>query len=466
MLEAYAALGIVYLPYLVALAAGVLVALVATLSFPGPGPKFVGATVVIAIGSSDVLVAGRHLVADVLLYGPILLAYVTQALRPRGRGTARRRVDSWGTLWVIFCAYMVVQALRGVIFWEDVTKIRWILFWIILAITPSVLSSIRIPARDLTKSVLIGCAVYYVTFFSLLLIDESLIRGSNAIFVSSQFPILVGIPAALISLECRYPFRKLAMVVLALALVSAIALDSRAAMLVAFVLAVLPMAFTFRARAVLPALLVILTALWWASDTAFVERMTHSANALSVYGAGGRPAYGDQDRIYKLEAAFEVTTATPHTTLVGYGLTTSGRVAADTIVSVFVTYLPRYDIATELGAADNVLLTGFGSWMVDTGFIGVGFLVLRGASLSLAISRQGRRSRVYLVLVPLLAIAWTTVHGLLFLFPFWLLLMPNGLLEQWSRALADEPARAALPRPVTRPRTVRLQPAPFPVDPR
>lgn len=428
-----------------------------------------------AVATSGLALDGWTVADEVLVFAVLIGASVGR------RGSTRRRVPYrpvWGhtLIFLLLCAYLGLQAVRGMVELVDtgslldgLRKARWPLFFLALAWLSRRSRSAPSADVDWPRAIATIGMVYMLVYVATGMLAEGVLgidryslqpgmaqySGENlagvALFGSSayaMFPALVIVPAGLMLMSQAGVARAwIGGGAVGSVLLAGIYYDSRVSLLFLAVmtLAALPSAVRFNARRLLTVATVygLLLGAFMALQPQRTENMF--AGLLVTGGAAWADddapgSTRDIDRVTHVRAGLEAVDVNWSSFLVGYGYRMSGFVIGPyyydliTLDRAFSTTADISNFATE----------GFTSLLVDGGWVGIGILILCVSLAALEIVRRVEPGeRIILLAALAAAVGWLVVINMLDILLFYLLFMPNGLLVRLGMAAAAYRAEAA-----------------------
>jgi len=356
-------------------------------------------------------------------------------------------------LFLIWLLYMIIESFLGIVMNDDLRIVRWVLFYGLLVCTFYVSSKERLfPFPTFRTSMLWVMLAVFIHFtayiFQGYIMETEL--GKHGRFLSQDmlwagssyavFPILVGVPAALVLIKDHaFPIRALSWGLLTLTLFVGFYFDSRAIYLgmLAFLLGyVVRLNFTQILSACGMVLLVFaitsgnpLTIGWLFIETQILD----SINILVD------PTERDMNRSLQWLAGWNRMTDNPWTFLIGDGVYSHRFTIIPHIEYLYANYLGNQDFLIPGSRDDTSNLkifrtVGFTALAVDTGFIGIVLFSANFILLGTKILNRPTEKKILWITTLGLGFGWLFISNINDILLLYLLVMPNGILDQWCRA--------------------------------
>lgn len=419
-------------------------------------------SLVIAAGvlASGLVIEGASFI-DEMLVGAAMVAVLLRpptASRPDTLGSALLPHRSHLPLFLVTCGYMGGQSLRGLASTHDLPKIRWVLFFLLVAMLAVGLARRRPPLPSRREAAVLLCGsglAYFVTYVAVGLMNEVFLGGSkydiqNASWggtTYAAFAVIVVIPAAVLLLRDRSPrARRLAWVTLALITFQAFYYDSRASWvaLIVFIVAAAPV-IGVRRTAVFAG---TFAAGLWIALTFFFP----SYYDIGVFGgilvkplqvAGGRADsidFGNFGRKAHTQIGLEILSSEPDLLLAGTGFRASSPIVGAALVRYYGEHgFGRF--ANSVAGQESTV--GASTLLIETGVIGFGLYLANFVMVARAILRRERTRYRYTLLASLgLAGFWMLITNPMDILVLHLMIMPSGLLLLLSSSNERSPTSA------------------------
>lgn len=384
--------------------------------------------------------------------GAVLRIVLTGASRaPASPSSAHR------TAYRLFIAYMVCQALVGIIENADVRLTRWLLLYAVLGVASTIvyLRGAEFPFPPLRRAalILVGTSVaYYIAYLAQGMIGDALL-GPFGRFLTQDYiwsgsayavlPTLVGTPAAVwLTNDRSRVARTLAWLALGLMTLVAFYYDSRLSWAFLIVLT----AVSWRQLRLLR--LTMIAALGFAAFVGFRyavdRRLPFGGQPVATVSTAyfERDGGSDVGRVLHLRAALDASASNWRTAVVGEGIYSHRFVLVPYVKDLLRYYLPpqtfvipgtRDDTAPEVAI---IRTQGAVALLIDTGLIGVGLFLMNVALLLRLVVARRAPGWLSMVAVVSLAVLWLLTNNVLDIVMFHLLFMPAGFVDQWSTAAA------------------------------
>lgn len=408
-----------------------------------------------------------YVILDELFLGCIVLAAllrlsVLKESHPKGVSDHAHR-----GVFLLWMSYMVLQSVVGSIVNEDSRLIRWVVLYVLLGLLSSIISRRReFPVgsfRHITLAILLstsaGYAMYVVhgmvleyffgtqgrfggwgTFgdWGRAIQDRYWAGSSYATFIS-----LVGWPSAIFLMRdrCR-KVRLLVWIYFGLEMVVGWYYDSRVTWLVmgAFLAASIHK-FAARQVVVFGMIFALLFGFFTGGEReeGIGDRSREFFGVLvATSGAFWAPQESDVSRNLQLWAGVATAAEDLKTFLLGAGVFSHRVLIFPHIEQLYTLYLPEkysfYDTDPEWGIVFRT--TAFNALLIDTGLVG---MALMGANIVLVgqkvLKTRGRSRIISLLILPTMFL-WLFVNNIQDVVLFYLLIMPNGLVEQLAHGYA------------------------------
>jgi len=381
-------------------------------------------------------------------------------------GKIRIKRNFQNILFLIFSVYMLVQAVRGIVFFsqfgpiEAARKVRWIfmfavIFLLFVKSTSAKVASVfdKDLAYKITIAGLIFNAIYLIfglvaiyttgtiSYTQFAMIGETgwegtlyrsdtspflAIFGATGYVVSVYFVI---IPATLITIKNdNWRHANLAWFVLALSFLVQVLYNSRSGMLLIIAFTGLFVLQNFRNRHTIKGLLVFIPLVGLAI---LFQILFNELDVSLIYldlintiGLGDSDQYNplqDIDRKIWNFAALIALVDNPYNLFFGWGTRTSGYIVAPYVYDLFLA------AGTDIPYRDDVATPGFAAIAVDTGMIGLLLIFSLLVSCLAKINRQPYKVDLFILFAPMLFVLDLFVMNIFNVMLLYLALMPNSL---------------------------------------
>lgn len=419
----------------------------------------------VTVGAAD-LVVGQYQIVEQLLTAAVIcgaflsiLSHKVSLDDNKELKDPLRRFHIW--IFNIMILYMMFQGLRGLLVLESVTAGRWVFYFGSLGVLSFLVTKKHFPVPNIGNFALIvsfATLFYLSQYFAQVFITE-IVHGTSRWVAQSQgwaggaysfFPLAVGVPAITILLTGQKRFFRMGWVTLVAAIGGALVAERRLAWIAIAIILVLTLIISlkkFSARRAVA--IVIACVLAVGTYSAYSERSlgdelgrfsTEFSSTLSSIWESRRlsPSHEieikDVDRVIHLRAALEVIDDSWATSLFGYGFRVGGFVIGPYLLPYYRDYLPQADINREIGDVGNASTPGIPALLVDTGYLGVLLLLLNVFVVTYRIYlRKYNPNRWVLLFSLVVLMAWLGGNNVLTYSLFFLAIIPDGILLQFSR---------------------------------
>jgi len=381
-------------------------------------------------------------------------------------GRIRIKRNFQNILFLIFTVYMLVQAVRGIVFFsqfgpiEAARKVRWIFMFAVIFLLFVKSTSAKVASvfdKDLAYKITIAGLIFnaiYLTFGLVAIYttgtisytqfamigetgwDGGLYRSDTspflAIFGATGYVVsvyFVIIPATLITIKNdNWRHANLAWFVLALSFLVQVLYNSRSGMLLIIAFTGLFVLQNFRNRHTIKGLLVFIPLVGLAIlfQILFneVDMSLIYLDLINTVGLGDSDQYNplqDIDRKIWNFAALIALVDNPYNLFFGWGTRTSGYIVAPYVYDLFLA------AGTAIPYRDDVATPGFAALAVDTGMIGLLLIFSLLVSCLAKIKRQLHKVDLFILFAPMLFVLDLFVMNIFNVMLLYLALMPNSL---------------------------------------
>lgn len=379
-------------------------------------------------------------------------------------GFRTENVSAHLVLFLFTCVYMGMQAFRGLAITGSSQKLRWVVYFVLLAIVAIMMwrGQRKLPGR---RSVAILCVatgfVYFLMYSTVGLAYESLGFGSrydiqNVLWggtTYAAFPLVVILPASLYLVRSKESLVKyLSWATIALIIWQAFYYSSRVSwesLIVIFLASI----FMIGLHRVL-ILAVIVSGFIWISLTvlwpAYYDLGTFGNILIrpiqSIFGSPQDSSFSEFSRLAHVRIGFDVIRTDKSIFLIGTGLRTSGPYVGPALVEYFtMSGMGRY----SLYVANQASTVGSSTLLIETGVIGF-LLYLGNFTFAMRAIMRAEKSKYRYTLIASLGItaAWSMVTNPFDIILLHLLIMPSGiliLLTSGNQEVTRLPRRGAEP---------------------
>ncbi|HEU5299391.1 MAG TPA: hypothetical protein VFW08_07845 [bacterium] len=378
-----------------------------------------------------------------------------EAAGVEGGGLARLHL----IVFLLMVGYFELQAIRGMIVLDSLRKVRWVLFFPLVALIPLALRRLprtHVTASTLASTILWSSLIYSVLSLLMAVIWEGLggsrwsLQGTWWVPTAyAALPIVIAMPYVTYGLNQGGRLRLWAWAVLAILIVSAFYFDSRIATL--SILAFLVAGFsTYRWRgiAVVAGLMVMammLIAPFLPPGRRLTDAVRKEAGELvKTFVPFIKPPEQfvlkrDMERYIHVQVASAALRKDWRSAVFGYGYRTHGRVISPELKVLYERY-GAPEIAARIREDESTI--GFTALVVDTGLLGLGlFAAAHGLAAARVWAGGNRRYRLPALLAVVLLFFWQFAVNTLDAVLVYMLLMPGGPLQLLAES--GVPAAAA-----------------------
>lgn len=367
-------------------------------------------------------------------------------------------------LFGFWICYMIMESIIGVIANSDVRISFWILFYAMLGLLSYILCSkgnyFPFPSiRQFSIIVLVTVLFYNVAYLAYGIFIENVLGvkygrfAAQFIFRDSSFvwqgasiapyPTIIGMPAAVFAMNDRsFRIRMLVLISTFIMIAVAFYYDSRAAYIIIFCILLVSL------RKIRVSKVFLITLVFVPTFYYFVESMEiydfFSENILSSVQMLWSPTERDVPRQRHVDAALLRVTDDVVTFFVGDGFYSHKTTIIPYMQKVYenVPAAPITIQSQELRDDAFVRTTAFSALLIDTGIIGMLSLILLFIFTASKVIYQKSSYKIVLLAILFLAFMWQFSINMTGTVLFYLLFMPNGLIEQISKASSPKkPAR-------------------------
>lgn len=459
--------------------------------YPGLSLFLIGVALTLTVSLRPKLFWPLLLIANILGNGPKIVGYVVLdevftaflllgalmriSIRPQYPQQQFRNEGS-GAPFLLLIGYLGAQAVVGAFVNNDFRILRFTLLFLMLGVLWFVVYRRRLefsfPRLDrLLYICSITVSVYWILYLVQGVISEQITgRADDDLgrFLTQDYfwagpaaavlPILLGAPAAIL-LANLSRFR--AMLTAATGMFLAMSVSFFFYSRMCWFVLIGCWAVSFRGRRPSHSLFLVVAfagaAMFWRPLAQDLPGLVDELAATSV--ALWSPSESDgRSRMLQLEAAADTMMLNWKTLLIGAGFYSHRYLMVpqvrDSLSRLYPNW-PDFTSSVVVGGQEVEIIrtTGLPALMVDTGLLGIGLL---GWNIYLLTARMLRRHTSTAALFALLALAtalWLLVANILDSVLFFLLLMPHGILDQWSAAPREEsisrlPARNRVSSPL------------------
>ncbi len=403
---------------------------------------------------------------DEIMAGSVVLGALLHISLRRSKHLVKTvTTSSHKVIFNLWIGFVIMESIVGVIYNADLRIIRWVLFYAMLGIIGSIIyhryKEFPFPSfRHTSLIVVITTMVLYIVYIGQGMYFERLL-GAHGRFLSQDmfwagsayavFPTLIAVPASVFLLNDRSRnLRRLAYVSIIIMLIVAFYYDSRISLLVmgGYCFVFLP---RIKVRKAIP-LLLIFSLLFIAympepmkNIPEFAKGMVESSQAL------WSPGKSDVNRNLQLRAGFLRCFDNAKTLLIGDGIYSHRFTVIPYIEELYRRYLPVQDFLIPGSRNDTKEITifrttGFTALLIDTGVIGMLLFAMNFIFVALKLFKLNSLYRPIFLVGIFMSYMWLFSNNITDVLLLYLLIMPRGLIEQWSRnSIVREPMPEVVP---------------------
>lgn len=396
---------------------------------------------------------GGYFFLDEIISGAAVLGAMLRifALRTRIRSPYARK-SMHNHLFALWVGYMIMESIFGVIYNDDFRIIRWILFYAMIGMIAWVSrkreADFPFPSfRGLSLIIVFTTLGLYAAYLGQGMYFESLL-GQHGRFLSQDmvwagsayavFPTLIAGPASFFIINDRVGrVRMLAWASIAMLMAVAFYYDSRISWLVIFG------SFLVGIRRLKPRNTMLFLFLF---SVAFMLYMPDPVKNIVEFGqdmssalqALWAPSESDVNRNLQLQVGFLRILDNPRTFFIGDGVYSHRFTAIPHIGELYSQYLQNQN-SLIAGSRDDTRgleifrTVGFTALLIDTGVIGMFLFGMNWVFSSLTVAKGGGSNKMFLLSVIGMSFMWLLSNNITDITLLYLLIMPQGLVERWSR---------------------------------
>lgn len=396
---------------------------------------------------------------DKALTGFIVLGALLRILVDKGhlRNVVSR--DSHKLIFGLWLGYMVMESVIGVIANSDLRLIGWVLFYAMLGLLSYILyhrgRDFPFPSiRQFSLIVMVTVVLYYIAYLAYGVIVERLLdigqtgrfaaqflfRDTSFVWAGASialYPTIIGMPAAIFAMNDRsFRVRMLVWSSISLMMAAAFYYASRSSWIIIFCVLLVSLRKIRVSKIILITLIFVLIFYMFTTSTPSYEFFDEIVKSTQLLWS---PAQGDIARNLQLKAAFMRITDNVVTFFVGDGIYSHKVTIIPYIKELYAKYLPEQIVVVkgqELRDDAFFRTTAFTALLIDTGVIGILFLILLFIFAAYKVISQKSPHRALLFTTLFLTFTWQFTINMTGIVLFYLLFMPCGLVEQLSKTSA------------------------------
>lgn len=422
-----------------------------------------------ATATSGMFVLGFP-IFDEWLAGCIAIGGATAAMNGHVPPLAHRVQRLWIPLFLLFILYLLLQSIVGLLLYQNLKAVRFILIFVVVFSIALLLSNYRFP-QPTSRSISLIVAASGATYLILYILHGFLFRdlvyvynmdgvgGAGAAY--ALFPVVVAVPAAILLLHYESGrLRLLAWLTIVLACLVSILGDSRAgfmSIIVSLMIAVLAVGFKPALKLCLSVLLVLtIIGTLMLSNPYYVRNIYEEIRAalqvqegvmtIEYFGKNVEVSRGDTARVNLTVAAINTIMDNPVLLLFGaglYGYWSNAGTYYDELTTRYGARGTLQNYASVLGRSrlEPARPPAWPALIVETGVVGVLLMLANTfAAVSKTIFRKSPSGTTVLLRSKLLIVApffstllWGVFGEIQDNTLFYLMLMPFGLIDSWGR---------------------------------
>lgn len=435
-------------------------------SILGQGPRF----------------SGYQLYDEFIVWCAIMAAFARIAIRGvrLSRTVVETEQRAFFYLWVL---YMVVESVIGIFINDDMRIVRWVLFYISIGLLAFVTYNYRDefpfpPFRKLIQEIVVWGTIYNAAYLGIGLFYKAILGQSGhfdsqfletgvvwAGTATAVYPAILIVPAAIMIIHERSKLWETTVSWAALASTMYVGhfYDSRMSFIVVVGCFVVSLAkINIKFILVIAAIFCVTFAVFSDPEDDNLQRgysffsKLYEGAATLFFKNDERKAdgfdKGDVNRRLQFEAALLRVTESPLIFLFGDGIYSHRKTIIPHVEELYAMYLPDTDRqrppgwedaqagrfhTDNRGSFDVFRTTGFSALLIDGGVVGMVLFVMGYCYVGLIIWKRRGRYRMMLLMLLVLNYWWLFVNNVVDVFIIYLLVMPGGMLENWSRQTQD-----------------------------
>lgn len=377
----------------------------------------------------SICLVDEYLTACIVL-GVLLAMSVGAVHFKKNRENIGDQLHKW--LFFFLVSYMFFQSIRGFLLWQDITLIRWVIYYLVLGMVAFIISKTDLPVPSMKKTLLtiLWSALAFFTSYLAFGVYSEYVRGLPYYRLDVQgtemsgpgyavFPLVIAIPAAIFVLK-YYLFKEklLAWAIIVLTLITGYYYDARSAFMGV-------MLFLFVSPTVVKLKQIILLFLIF-SGLVFLYHQTDLQLFLDQILKSMSFGYsGDSGRWVTIKASVNAVSESLSTFLFGYGIHSHHFILGQ--------YMQEAGHSFPKGVPSYVRVTGFGSLLTDIGAVGVSLFAFNFLIVARKILFQKNNpNRIILLVALFLPIFWLLFSKIEDIVLLWFMIMPAGLLSQMA----------------------------------
>lgn len=393
-------------------------------------------------------VIGYIILDEVYTYFLIVGALLHIAMR-RGAGNSERAAEPMMGVFVLLMGYLMLQSVIGMVVNEDWRIVRYALLYLMMGVLYWIVQrrggDFPFPSHRRLLYILAVTTSFYLCMFVGQGIWGERVHGPLGRFTPQEyiwagsaaavFPILVGVPAAgmLLLRGALLRDRVLAWLTILATMVAGFYFYSRMTWFVTITILATVLRRLSPFRVAFLAVFFFGAFCFW-SDETMGDLLGDLFNTSQMMWA---PSETDgKSRLLQLSAGFYTMSSDLRTFFIGNGFYSNRYMIVPGVRELLSKYPTWSDYVDTAFVGDIELeivrTTGLPALMIDTGIVGLGLLAANLLFIMQKVLRSRSSVAMMLAMLPLMAVLWLCVSNTLDLVLFYILLMPNGLLDRWS----------------------------------
>jgi len=350
---------------------------------------------------------------------------------------------------ILLIFYMIFQSFRGITFWQDLGKLRWVIYYIALGIISffAIKNSLPIPNKKRAALLVSSSALLYlILYFSHGLFTE-IFRGISRYDVQLKewstsayalFSLVIAIPCAFILVnEKNKKYRIVGWATIFMALLCAFYFDSRVSLLVIIGFTIIAI-FNLKFRKSIFIIILLFIAISLYSNIVpqknFDKKVSKDLTR-TITGIYKWNNKSDIDRKIYIPAGFMSINNGWKNFLFGYGFRTHGIIISPHLKNLYIKNgFPEKAAKINKDAGTEA----FTALLIDTGIIGILLLIINFLFVAKQIYIQKKNQYKFLFLFCLLfTFLWLIIINMVDILLFYLLIMPHGLIWQLNQPIDE-----------------------------
>jgi len=405
------------------------------------------ALIVAAVGGGG-LYAQNNTYIDEYFIGMILLG-IFLAISIHRIHFYKTKQDSLSYLhklvFLLLIFYMIFQSIRGIIFWQDLAKLRWVIYYTVLGIISffAFKNSFPFPNKKKLTLLVSGSALLYLTIYFAHGFFTEIFREISRYEVQLEewstsayalFSLVIAIPCAFVLTNQKNIKNQLiGWATILMGILCSFYYDSRIGILVIIGFSVMALlTLKFRKSILIIIILFSIIALFspLIIDQNFKEKFSEDLNR-TVKGVYRWDLKSDIDRKLYIQVGFMSINNNLKNFLFGYGFRTHGIIISPHLKNLYIKNgLPKRAEKVK----EDQSTEAFTALLVDTGIFGILLLITNFLFAARQIFVQKKNRYRFMFLLSLFfAFLWLPIINMIDIMLFYLLIMPHGLLWQLNQ---------------------------------